>query len=411
MLRSHAEALDAADPLARKRGQFYRPEGVIYLDGNSLGMLPLAARAAVDRAVTAEWGEGLIRSWNSAGWIDKPRQLGDRIGRLIGAGHGQTIVADSTSVNLFKALIAALRLNPDRKVVVSEEGNFPSDLYIAQGVQGLMPDIELRLIPEGERDAAAYIDDRVAVVMLTHIDFKTAHMHDMAAVTEATRAAGAISLWDLAHSAGAVPVDLDGVGADLAVGCTYKYLNAGPGGPAFLYCARRHQEQAAQPLTGWLGHRRPFDFTLDYEAGNGIDRFVCGTPPILSFTALEGALTVFDDVSMADLREKSLRLTDLFIELVDTRLGDAGFSLVTPKEHSLRGSHVSLGHPQGYGMMQALIDHGVIGDFRAPDLLRFGFTPLTLSYADVWDAVDRWRRILDQELWLQEKYAKRSRVT
>ncbi|MEQ9814417.1 MAG: kynureninase [Azospirillaceae bacterium] len=411
LTREDCLALDAGDPLAGRRQLFHVPEGVIYLDGNSLGCLPLAAVEHVRRTLETEWGEGLIRSWTQAGWIDKPRRLGDRIGGLIGAAPGQVVVADSTSVNLFKVLTAALRLRPGRDVIVSEAGNFPTDLYIAEGVAELLGGYERRLVPEGSMDVEALIDERVAVVMLTHVNYVTAEMHDMAAVTRAAHQAGALVIWDLAHSAGALPVDLDGIDADFAVGCTYKYLNAGPGGPAYLYVASRLQDRARQPLTGWLGHARPFEFTTGYEPAPGIDRFICGTPPLLAYAALEGALDAFDGVDLGQLRAKSLSLTDLFIRLVAQECGGHGLTLASPRERAVRGSHVSWRHREGYAIMQALIARGVIGDFRAPDALRFGFTPLYLSHADVWGAVAVLKDVLDNRLWDDPAYRSRAKVT
>jgi kynureninase len=408
--RDDCTARDAADPLAAYRDEFVLPDGVIYLDGNSLGALPAHTAAHLQHVVAEEWGQGLIRSWNDAGWFDKPRTLGDRIGRLIGAGPGQVVVCDSTSVNVFKALTAALRLRPGRDVVVGDRDNFPTDLYMMQGATGALGGYEQRLIAAGGLQLADVLDESVAAVVLTHVDYRTGRMYDMAAVTAQVQAAGALMIWDLCHSVGALPVDLDGCGADLAVGCTYKYVNGGPGAPAFVYVASRHQEAATQPLSGWHGHADPFAFTPDYAPAPGITRFLVGTPHLLSYAGLEASLEIWDRVDLAELRTKSLALTDLFIELVEARVGEH-VEVVTPRDHAVRGSQVSLRHEDGYAPMQALIERGVIGDFRAPDLMRFGFTPLYVGYADVWDAVDGLTDVLTTEVWREPLYATRHAVT
>jgi kynureninase len=408
--RDDCTARDAADPLAAYRDEFVLPDGVIYLDGNSLGALPAHTAAHLQHVVAEEWGQGLIRSWNDAGWFDKPRTLGDRIGRLIGAGPGQVVVCDSTSVNVFKALTAALRLRPGRDVVVGDRDNFPTDLYMMQGATGALGGYEQRLIAAGGLQLADVLDESVAAVVLTHVDYRTGRMYDMAAVTAQVQAAGALMIWDLCHSVGALPVDLDGCGADLAVGCTYKYVNGGPGAPAFVYVASRHQEAATQPLSGWHGHADPFAFTPDYAPAPGITRFLVGTPHLLSYAGLEASLEIWDRVDLAELRTKSLALTDLFIELVEARVGEH-VEVVTPRDHAVRGSQVSLRHEDGYAPMQALIERGVIGDFRAPDLMRFGFTPLYVGYADVWDAVDVLTDVLTTEVWREPLYATRHAVT
>jgi kynureninase len=408
--RDDCTARDAADPLAAYRDEFVLPDGVIYLDGNSLGALPAHTAAHLQHVVAEEWGQGLIRSWNDAGWFDKPRTLGDRIGRLIGAGPGQVVVCDSTSVNVFKALTAALRLRPGRDVVVGDRDNFPTDLYMMQGATGALGGYEQRLIAAGGLQLADVLDESVAAVVLTHVDYRTGRMYDMAAVTAQVQAAGALMIWDLCHSVGALPVDLDGCGADLAVGCSYKYVNGGPGAPAFVYVASRHQEAATQPLSGWHGHADPFAFTPDYAPAPGITRFLVGTPHLLSYAGLEASLEIWDRVDLAELRTKSLALTDLFIELVEARVGEH-VEVVTPRDHAVRGSQVSLRHEDGYAPMQALIERGVIGDFRAPDLMRFGFTPLYVGYADVWDAVDGLTDVLTTEVWREPLYATRHAVT
>ncbi|EON22727.1 kynureninase [Nocardioides sp. CF8] len=401
-------ALDASDPLAAHRDEFVLPDGVIYLDGNSLGALPVRTAEHLQRVVTQEWGQGLIRSWNDAGWFEAPRTLGDRVGRLVGAGPGQVVVCDSTSVNVFKALTAALSLRPGRTAVVGDRDNFPTDLYIMQGASGSTH--EHRLIAADGPTLADVLDEDVAAVVLTHVDYRTGRMYDMAAVTAQVHAAGAVMIWDLCHSVGALPVDLDGCGADFAVGCTYKYVNGGPGSPAFIYVASEHQAAATQPLSGWHGHADPFAFTPDYEPAPGISRFLVGTPHLLSCAGLEASLEIWDRVDLGAVRTKSLALTDLFISLVEDRVGEH-VSVVTPREHAVRGSQVSLRHEDGYAPMQALIERGVIGDFRAPDLMRFGFTPLYVGYADVWDAVDVLADVLTTEVWREPRYATRNAVT
>lgn len=403
--RDDVLALDAADCLADRRARFALPEGVIYLDGNSLGALPKAAPERLRRVVEGEWGEGLIRSWNSAGWIDLPLTVGDKIGRLIGAAPGQVAVADSTSLNVFKALAAALRLRPGRTVVVSERDNFPTDLYMAQGL-GELTALELRLVDRDE--IAAAIDAAVAALMLTHVDYRSGAIHDMAGLTQAAQRAGALTVWDLAHSAGALPVDLDGCGADFAVGCGYKYLCGGPGAPAFLYVARRHHEAFRQPLTGWMGHADPFAFAPAYAPADGIRRALCGTPPVLALAALEAGVDELLAVDMAALRAKSLALTSLFRRLIAQ---ECPLPVLGPDDPALCGSQVSLRHPQAYAVMQALIADGVIGDVRAPDLLRFGFAPLYVRFADAWNAVQSLKRILETGRWDRPRFHRRAAVT
>lgn len=407
--REHCRALDRADPLAPFRDLFALPADVIYLDGNSLGALPKASVARVAEVVEAEWGRDLIRSWTKHGWIDLALRVGDKIGRLIGAEPGETIVADSTSVNLFKLLGAALKLRPGRRVILSERSNFPTDLYVAQGLAGLTGACELRLV-ETEALVASLGDD-VAVVMLTEIDYRTGRRHDMGKITRCAHESGALMLWDLCHSAGAVPVDLGAAGADLAVGCGYKYLNGGPGAPAFLYIARRWQEQAVLPPTGWLGHEAPFDFVPEYRPAPGIRRAVTGTPPVLSLAALEIGVDLLLQADLAALRAKSLALFDLFARLVEQELAPWGFRIVTPRIAEQRGSQIALAHPEGWPIMQALIAAGVIGDFRAPDILRFGLTPLYLGYAEIWEAVAVLKRIMEAGSWDRPEYRVRAKVT
>jgi kynureninase len=420
--REQFAALDAADRLAPLRQLFDLPLEVIYLDGNSLGALPKACADRLQRAVRDEWGRGLITSWNHAGWIDLPRRVGDKIARLVGAAPGELVVADSTSINLFKVLWAALSLQrgraPQRRIILSERSNFPTDLYIAQSLAA-SHHCELRLVDA--QDLSAALDDTVAVLMLTHVNYRTGQMHDMAMLTAAAHAAGALTVWDLAHSAGAVPVDLNGAQADFAIGCGYKYLNGGPGAPAFVWVHQQHAAQFEQPLTGWMGHAAPFEFGADYRPAGGITRALCGTPPVLSMIALEcGVDTVLAAEpygGMRALRDKSLALTRWFTELVDARCADHGLSVVSPRADAQRGSQVCLTRDEGaHAIVQALIHRGVIGDFRAgglglPDILRFGFTPLTLRFVDVWDAVEHLREVMQTEQWRQPRFSQRQAVT
>lgn len=393
---------------AATKAQFILPDGIIYLDGNSLGPLPKAAAARVARTVEAEWGQMLITGWNKAGWMDQPARIGDRIGRLIGAEPGTVVMGDTLSIKVYQALASAIEMNPGRKVILSDTGNFPSDLYMADGlVRTLGQGYSLRTVaPEAVLDA---IDDTVAVTLITEVDYRTGRRHDMAAITAKAHAMGALTIWDLAHSAGALPVDLAGVGADFAVGCTYKYLNSGPGGPAFIYVAPRHAETARPALSGWLGHAAPFAFDLDYRPGRGIERMRVGTPPVLQLAALEAAMDIWDQVDMADLRDRSLALTDRFIAGVEAAC--PGLTLATPRDHALRGSQVSFRHPEGYAIMQALIAAGVIGDFRAPDILRFGFTPLFIGFDEVDRAVAILSRIMATGSWDRPEFKTRARVT
>jgi kynureninase len=415
MTRDDALALDATDALAPLRDQFALPPGLIYLDGNSLGVLPKATPERVQQVVQQEWGTGLIRSWNSAGWMTLPQRVGDKIARLVGAGAGELVVADSTSVNLFKVLSAALSITqadtPKRRRIVSERSNFPTDLYIAEALAAERG-FELVL---AETDAlAAQLDERCAVLMLTHVNYRSGRMHDMAALSHAAHEAGALAIWDLAHSAGAVPVDLHADGADFAVGCGYKYLNGGPGAPAFVWAHPRLAVRCWQPLAGWMGHAAPFEFTPGYRPAAGISRYLCGTPAVLSLAALEcGVDTVLaaEPVGgMAALRSKSLALTRLFAARVQATCPD--LALVSPRDDARRGSQVCLAHPEiAYAVIQALIARGVIGDFRAPDILRFGFTPLTLRFVDVWDAAQHLHQVLSGEEWRRPEFMQRQAVT
>jgi kynureninase len=407
--RADCEARDRADPLAPFRARFALPENIVYLDGNSLGALPKAAAARIQDAVETQWGRDLIRSWNVHRWIDLPQRAGAKIARLVGAKASEVVVADSTSVNLFKMLAAALKMRPGRRVILSEPGNFPTDLYVAQGlVEMLGGEHELRLVP-GEKIAGA-INDDVAAVSLTHVNYKSGRIHDMAAVTAKAHAAGALMLWDLCHSAGALPVDLNAANADFAVGCGYKYLNGGPGAPAFLFVAERHQDSIRPPLSGWMGHAHPFTFDVEYEPAAGIARNLCGTPPVLSMQALDAALDVMLEADMAAMRAKSLALGDLFLALVEQQCGKHGFVNGSAARHE-RGSQVGLLHPEGYAIMQALIARGVIGDFRAPDMLRFGFAPLYNRYTDAWDAVAALKSVMDTRAWDTTAFKTRAAVT
>ncbi|WP_420607733.1 kynureninase [Novosphingopyxis sp.] len=404
---THARALDAADPLAPFRNRFQLPDGIIYLDGNSLGPLP---RATIERQrdmTTRQWGDGLIRSWNDADWIDAPARIGAKIARLIGAKPHEVLVADSVSVNIFKLLVAACRLSPERTQMLSEAGNFHTDLHIASGAAELLADMRLDVVERGALAGAIGADTNVA--LLTHVHYKTAERFDMAALTAKAQAAGARIVWDLSHSVGAVPLDLNGCGAELAVGCGYKYLNGGPGAPAFLYVAEALQDRLLSPLRGWFGHARPFAFEDRYEPAPGIARFQAGTPPMLSMDALEGGIASFDGVDMADVWEKSIKLFALFETLAAQHCEE--LSCISPSDPGARGSHISFRFDHAYELCQALIAAGVIGDFRAPDIIRFGLTPLYLGYEDVARAVAIMAEILDSGRYKQPRFAERGRVT
>ena len=420
---SDCQVLDQQDPLRSLRDLFQLPEGVIYLDGNSLGVLPKATPARVAQAVAQEWGNDLIKSWNTAGWFQMPLKVGNKIARLIGAKDHEVVAADSTSINLFKVLSVALSIakadHPEKNIILSDRTNFPTDLYIAEALckeRGY----QLKLVEAQELQAA--LQENVAVLMLTHVNYRTGAMLNMKDITDTAHAVGALAIWDLAHSAGAVPIDLNGARADFAVGCGYKYLNGGPGAPAFVWVNPKHTNRFWQPLTGWWGHAAPFEFTPDYQPAVGITRYQCGTQPILSLTALDTGLDVFLEAEklggMTALRQKSLALTSLFIQLVKTQLAGHGFGIATPEQEELRGSQVSLTRTEGaYAIVQALIARGVIGDFRAgdgkqsPDILRFGLTPLYLGYADVWHAVRHLKEVMDSQEWQQARFAQKQAVT
>jgi kynureninase len=403
--RSAALQRDSDDPLAFARERFVLPEGLVYLDGNSLGALPRDVSRRLAHVVEQEWGRDLVASWNTAGWMDLPARTGAKIARLVGARPDEVVAVDSTSVNLFKLLVAAARLRPDRRVIVTEASTFPTDGYIAASVARTCG-LHLRWCDPG--DPLASVDEDTAVLALTHVDFRTGAMYDMDRVTAGAHEAGALTLWDLCHSAGAVPVDLDGAGVDLAVGCTYKYLNAGPGAPAYCFVATGLQEQVEQPLTGWMGHAEPFAMERGYVPAPGVDRMRAGSPPVLGLAALDTALDAFDGVEMADLRRKSLSLTSLFIELVRAH---TDLEVVTPQDPERRGSQVSVRHPDAYAVVQALIARGVVGDFRTPDIARFGFAPLYIRHVDAWDAVEALRQVLQNREFADPAYAVRAAVT
>ncbi|VVT12899.1 Kynureninase [Sphingomonas sp. EC-HK361] len=404
MTLDEARARDAADPLAPMRERFALPEGLIYLDGNSLGPLPRTTRAAIDHVVDRQWGERLIRSWNE-GWIDAPARIGAKIAPLIGAAADEIIVADSTSANLYKLLVAALRHDPARTTIVSEKGNFPTDLHIAEGAAAAVPGARLHAVDRSY--LAAAIDAQTAVVVLTHVHYKTAERFEMAQWTRTIHDAGALVLWDLSHSVGAVPVDLSGAGADLAVGCTYKYLNGGPGAPAFLYVRRDLQDRLANPLSGWMGHAAPFAFTDGYKAASGMQRWLVGTPPILAMRALEAGVDLWADVDQQMVAAKSATLFDILAQAGDV----LGLECVSPRDPTARGSHISFRHPNAYAICQALIARGVIGDFRDPDILRLGLTPLYLSHEDVWRAGEILGQVLTDQSYTDPAFAERLAVT
>lgn len=393
---------------ANTRELFHLPDGIVYLDGNSLGPLPKAAQARVAHLLTAEWGERLIRGWNDCGWMTQPSRVGDRIAGLIGAAPGTVTTGDTLSIKIYQALAAALDMRPDRRVILSDTGNFPTDLYMASGLIDMLGRGHALRLVEPEAVEAA-IDDSVAVLLLTEVDYRTGRLHDMAKLTARAHAAGALTVWDLAHSAGALPVDLAGAGADFAAGCTYKYLNGGPGAPAFIYVAPRHGAVAKPVLSGWMGHAAPFAFDLDYRAGEKVERMRIGTPPVIALAVLEAALDAWDGVDMADVRRASIALGDLFIAEVERRC--PGLELASPRDGRARGSQVSFLFDDGYAAMQALIARGVIGDFRAPRTMRFGFTPLYIGEAEVRAAAAILEAVIADRLWDRPEYRRRSAVT
>lgn len=402
-------ALDAADPLRAYRDEFELREGLIYLDGNSLGALPKITKSKLAATVAHEWGDGLITSWLGAEWSTAPRRIGDKIAGLIGAEPGEVIVADSTSVNLFKALTATLSLQPGRSVLLSERTNFPTDVYMMQGIEALTGG-RVRAVTASPDEVVDRLDENVAALLLTQVHYKSGRVRDMAEVTRRAHAKGVLVVWDLSHSAGAIEVDLNAAGADFAVGCGYKFLNGGPGAPGYIFVARRHQS-ATPSLSGWFGHARPFDFEEDYAPAPGIERFLCGTPPVLGLVGLEAGVDLIRRADMRELRAKSQRLGELFIDRMAARCGEFGFRLVSPADPAKRGSQVSYAHPHGYEIVQALKARDVIGDFRAPDVLRFGLTPLYLRFADIVDAVERLREVCLNREWDRPEYRERAAVT
>jgi kynureninase len=402
--------LDRDDSLAAFRAEFELPPGIVYLDGNSLGAMPKAATEIARRVVEKEWSQGLVRSWNDAGWYELPRRLGAKIAGLVGAEAGEVVMTDATGINLFKVVAAALTLRPDRRVVVMEGSNFPTNNYSVQGLFSLLGDrYQLRFV-EADSIAGAITDD-VAVVCLTHVHYKHGHVHDMAAITARAQAAGALVVWDLCHSAGALPVELNACGADFAVGCTYKYLNGGPGAPAYLFVAKRHHGQALQPLTGWWSHEAPFAFERDYRPAPGIAQMLSGTQPVLSMAVAEAGIDIAVRAPIGAVREKSSRMGELFLALVEKGCAAQGLRVACPRDARSRGSQIALSHPDAYAIMRALIDRGVIGDFRAPDVLRFGLTPLYLRYEDVYQAVNVLQQVMATQAWRRPEYVRPLAVT
>ena len=409
------EDLDRADVLREFREQFELPAGVIYLDGNSLGALSKRARERIARVVELEWSRDLITSWNGADWISMPQRTGDKIAAMIGAGNGEVVAADSTTVNLFKVLSVALRANPGRRVIVSEISNFPTDLYVIEGVIAQLGGIHELLLVEGTEEALEALlakrGPEIAAVVLTHVHYTTSRVYDMRRVTSAAHQAGALIVWDLSHSAGVFPLELSACDADFAVGCGYKHLNGGPGAPAFIYAARRFHDRFEQPIAGWMGDARPFDFHSGYEPAHGITRYLSGTPSVIAMAALEASVELILEAPMEAIRRKSVALGDVFIDLVDRHCEGLGLELVSPRDGTRRGSHVSYRHEASYAVMQALIQQSVIGDCRPPDLLRFGFAPLYLRYVDIWNAVMRMAEILRTRAWDRPEFRSRRLVT
>ena len=408
--REACVARDSVDPLRAFRDRFVLPEGIIYLDGNSLGPMPRTAAGVLNRTIEQEWGQDLIKSWNSAGWFDMPARLGDRVGALIGAAPGQTLVCDTTSINLYKAVHAAIGLRPDRNVIIAEEESFPTDLYILEGaMKSAGRPMKRRLIGSDGPSIEALLDEEVAVAVLSHVNYRTGELLDMAAITRQLHDAGALVVWDLCHSIGVVEIAFDLDAVDFAVGCTYKYLNGGPGSPAFIAVAKAHQAAAQNPLSGWWGHAAPFAFDRDFRPDAGIKRFLCGTQPIISLRGVDVALDAMEGVEVAALRQKSLALTELFMARVAALL--PGLEIMTPREPSLRGSQVGISFDKGYAVIQAMIERGVIGDFRAPDLMRFGFAPLYVRFQDVWDAAEILADCINAEVWRDPRFNRKLDVT
>lgn len=407
--------LDQQDELAKFRDHFDIAEGTIYLDGNSLGAMPKRALARSEEVILKEWREGLITSWNNAGWWELPVSLGDKLSPLIGADLGETIITDTTSLNLYKVLSAALHIqkekHPDKKIILAERDNFPTDLYMIEGlIHHLDAGYQLLLV-DSVADLTAKMTDKVAAVVLSHVNYRTGYFYDMQAINELIHRQNALVIWDLCHSVGAVPVELKKTDADFAIGCTYKYLNGGPGSPALLWCHPKHLENSWQPLSGWWGHDQPFEMEVSYRPAKGIRKFLCGTQPIVSMSLVSTGLDTFLETNMEKIREKSLALTDLFIKLVDQECQGLGLKLITPLDHQHRGSHVSFEHPEGYGGIRALVERGVIGDYREPEVLRFGVTPLYLSYEDIWNAVQHIKAVFENREWANPKFKERGAVT
>lgn len=398
--------MDTQDPLAHKRSLFDLHAGSIYLDGNSLGCLPHAARERAREVVEQQWGRDLIKSWNNHGWIDLPATVGEKIARLIGAAPGQTICCDSISVNLFKVLSAALMMQPEKNVVLSQRDNFPTDLYMAQGLQQLLGSQRCQLLMVDADEIEASLHESVAVLMLTHVNFRSGRIHDMSRLTRLAHEKGIIVIWDLAHSAGVLPVELDQCDVDFAVGCTYKYLNGGPGAPAFLYVSKKHLPEVKQPLSGWMGHKAPFEFLSDYTSADGIDKFLTGTPPVISMSVLDAALTVFDNVDVRQLRSKSVALSELFIALKEQLPALSVLTMHSPADSRERGAQLAYHHPHAFEICQALIAHDVIADFRAPDILRLGFSPLYLRFEDIWHSVQILGEIMTTSSWLNPGFSR-----
>ncbi|MCX8745196.1 kynureninase [Snodgrassella sp. B3882] len=405
---------DAEDELANLKSQFDLPQGVIYLDGNSLGAKPIKAMDCAQQVINQQWGTDLINSWNKAGWWDLPVRLGNKIGQLVGARENETVVTDTTSMNLFKVLATAIGIqqqHPTRKTIIAERDSFPTDLYMIEGFMALINQgYKLQLIDQPE-DLPQYLDEQTAVVVLSHVNYRTGYLHDMAAVNQQAHAQGALIIWDLCHSIGAVPIDLNGSNSDFAIGCTYKYLNGGPGSPAMLWVHSRYQTAFNQPLSGWWGHAKPFAMDVSYTPADNVRRYLCGTQPIVSMSLVECGVDIFLQTDMQALRQKSLRLTDVLIQLLEQECAGYDLTLITPREHLHRGSHISVRHPHGYAIVQALIARGVIGDYREPEVIRLGVTPLYLSFCDIWQAVQHLKQVLVSQEWAQPQFQTRRQVT
>ncbi len=405
---------DAEDELANLKSQFDLPQGVIYLDGNSLGAKPIKAMDCAQQVINQQWGTDLINSWNKAGWWDLPVRLGNKIGQLVGALENETVVTDTTSMNLFKVLATAIGIqqqHPTRKTIIAERDSFPTDLYMIEGFMALINQgYKLQLIDQPE-DLPQYLDEQTAVVVLSHVNYRTGYLHDMAAVNQQAHAQGALIIWDLCHSIGAVPIDLNGSNSDFAIGCTYKYLNGGPGSPAMLWVHSRYQTAFNQPLSGWWGHAKPFAMDVSYTPADNVRRYLCGTQPIVSMSLVECGVDIFLQTDMQALRQKSLRLTDVLIQLLEQECAGYDLTLITPREHLHRGSHISVRHPHGYAIVQALIARGVIGDYREPEVIRLGVTPLYLSFCDIWQAVQHLKQVLVSQEWAQPQFQTRRQVT